>query len=167
MRPAVSRHWVVNASPIILLAKVSLVSMLDLLCDDLVVPSGVVRELEQGPEDDPAREWLTRAVGNRKIEPTTLDTVVTSWDLGRGETEVISFAYQHPGFEAVVDDRAARTCASALGVPVRGTLAVLLLAKKEGHLDRIGPALTQLTSAGLYLDESLSRTALKLAGEAE
>jgi predicted nucleic acid-binding protein len=34
----------------------------------------------------------------------------------------------------LLDDRAARNCASALKIPVRGTLGVLLLAKKNGKI---------------------------------
>jgi len=48
------RKWVVNASPIILLAKISKLSLLPDLCDKLVIPLAVSKEIAQGPQNDPA-----------------------------------------------------------------------------------------------------------------
>ena len=89
----------------------------------------------------------------------------SGWDLGPGETAVLSWARRHAGFEALIDDRAARTCAAALGIPARGTLGVLLLAKKEGLVDRVGPVVDEVIAAGLRVDNRLREAVLRLAGE--
>jgi hypothetical protein len=52
------KKWVVNASPLIVLAKISHLFLLQQLAEDLVVPAGVAKEIAQGPGDDPARQWL-------------------------------------------------------------------------------------------------------------
>ena len=52
-----TRKWVLNASPLIALGKVSAIDLLERICPDLIIPEGVVRELDQGP-DDPARIWI-------------------------------------------------------------------------------------------------------------
>ncbi len=52
-----SSRWVVNASPLILLAKVGQIDLLAKLTDELVVPSAVVAEVQEGPASDPARVW--------------------------------------------------------------------------------------------------------------
>ena len=52
------KKWVVNASPIIALARVNKVSFLIELCDELLIPKGVAGEIDQGAEDDPAKIWL-------------------------------------------------------------------------------------------------------------
>lgn len=70
------------------------------------------------------------------------------------------------GAEAIVDDRAARNCAAALGVQVRGTLAVVVLAKQAGILPAAGPIIAELRRAGLFLADDVVRRALELAGEA-
>lgn len=51
-----SRKWVVNASPLIVLGKVAEIALLERLCSTLVIPDGVVHELDRGPNNDPARE---------------------------------------------------------------------------------------------------------------
>ena len=48
-------RWVVDAAPIILLAKAGHLSLLSLLADEILRPSAVVREIRRDPADDPAR----------------------------------------------------------------------------------------------------------------
>lgn len=85
--------------------------------------------------------------------------------MGTGESEVLTWARQHTDFEALLDDRAARNCALAFHIPVRGTLGVLLLAKQNGLVSQVEPLLRELTSVGLRLSPEISAAVLKLAGE--
>ena len=78
---------------------------------------------------------------------------------------MISWAYLNPGYEAIVDDRAARNCALSLGIPVRGTIGILILAKKEGVLPQVKPLLNQLIASGFRIAPDLLQTAHKLADE--
>jgi predicted nucleic acid-binding protein len=165
----VSETWVINASPLILLGKVSGLHWLTSLCDRLLIPAGVAAEIQQGPADDPARIWLSEE-GVRWIMPCEpVDPVVAAWDLGMGESEVLSVALRLAavGTVAVIDDGLARRCASALGVPVRGTLGVVLLARKRGLVPAAKPALEKLIQAGFHIRPALVREALALCGEAQ
>jgi predicted nucleic acid-binding protein len=160
------RRWVVNASPVILLAKVGYVSLLEALTVELTIPDAVAREIREGPESDPGRQWLEGAGGAYLYPPEPVVPVVAGWDMGAGESQVLSWAYQRPGSEVILDDRAARNCAAALGVPVRGTLGVLLLAKREGKVPLVTPILDDLRSAGFRISAAIGDTARRLAGEA-
>lgn len=159
------RRWVVNASPVILLAKVGRISLLAELTDELIVPAAVAREIREGPEDDPARVWLSGPGATWVGDPEAVAPVVTAWDLGAGESEVVSWAHRRPGLEVIVDDRAARNCAMSLGIPVRGTLGVILLAKREGNVLLAVPILEELRSAGLRVGAGVWDAAIRLAGE--
>lgn len=159
------KQWAVNASPLIIVAKVSLLSLLPRLAEEIIIPEGVADEVSRGPADDPARKWLEgdglgwiRAVGE-------LDPTVAAWDLGLGESHVLSWAALRPGCEVIVDDLAARNCAFSLGIPVRGTFGVILLAKKRGLLPSIKPVIRQLIDAQIRVEERLLKTVLDLAGE--
>ncbi len=55
---------------------------------------------------------------------------ILEWGLGVGESSVLAFALGHSGTEAIIDDLAARKCAAALGIPVRGTLGIVPSAKR-------------------------------------
>lgn len=160
-------RWVVNASPLIVLAKIGRVSLLNALCDSVLIPAGVAAEIERGPEGDPARIWL-HTDGRKWIqnvgEPSA---VVMNWDLGLGETEVLSWAYENRTFTAVLDDRTARNCAAALGVSTRGTIGIILLAKRRGQIGLVSPVLEELRKAGFRLHPSIVAAAKQLAGENE
>ena len=160
-----SRKWVVNASPLILLTKVSHISLLQELCNELVIPGGVAKEILTGPANDLTRIWLNEKGSPLIRDLEQVDPVVAGWDLGLGESQVISWAYKNPGFEAILDDRAARKCALSLKIPVRGTVGVILLAKKDGRLAKATPLLNQLIQVGFRIDPELLRTALRLAKE--
>ncbi len=99
------------------------------------------------------------------VDVRPVDPVIAAWDLGAGESEALSWCYQHPGHEVIIDDGAARKCALAMGVPVRGTLGILLLAKKEGHISKIAPLFDELIRFGLRIDTKVLDTALDWAGE--
>jgi predicted nucleic acid-binding protein len=160
-----SRRWVVNASPVILLGDIGQLHLLETLCDALVVPVDVAREVQNGPIEDAAQRWL-RSSGRAYIsEKQPVDASVAGWDLGAGENAVLMWARTNPGYEAILDDRAARSCAEALRIPVRGTLGVLLVAKREGLIEAMRPALESLVQAGLRITPEVAEAALSLAEE--
>jgi predicted nucleic acid-binding protein len=147
------------------LGKIGQIDLLPRLCTKLIIPGGVVHEIEQGATTDPARVWV-RERGSPFVQSVNaLAPVVAAWDLGLGESHVLHLCYGHPGKEAILDDRAARHCASALGVPVRGTLAVIVLAKRETLIPAVRPLLEELGAKGLRVDARVLEHALRLAGE--
>ncbi len=113
-----ARRWVVNASPLIIVGKIDLLHILGGLAETLVVPTAVAHKIASGPESDPARLWLAGPGKEHIRDARELEPIVANWDLGRGEGEVLSWAFRHPGFEAILDDLAARKCAAALSIPV-------------------------------------------------
>jgi predicted nucleic acid-binding protein len=102
------KKWVLNASPLIILAKIDQLILLRHLCEEMVVPGGVAGEIARGPEDDPARQWLQFAGKGLIREVGPIPPVILAWNLGQGESEVITWAYKNPDYEAILDDRAAR-----------------------------------------------------------
>lgn len=115
-----SRQWVLNASPTILLAKIGFLEHLLKLCLQPVIPQGVYEEILMGAADDPARCWLSQqgqqwVQANKTVVPT-----IAAWDLGLGETQVLSWCYGISVYEAILDDGQARKCAKTLGIPMRG-----------------------------------------------
>ena len=159
-------RWVVNASPVILLGKAGVIHLLPLLCDELVVPAGVVAEVQQGRMADAGRIWLA-GEGGKFVQPAPpLHLALAAWSGGAGEAEVISWALAHAGFVAVLDDRAARRLAAQQGVPVVGSLRVIVKAKERGLISKARPALEKLRGSGAYVSDELIDRAISLAGEA-
>ena len=159
------KKWVLDASPIIVLAKLEHLFLLVDLCEEIVVPIGVVQEISQGLEDDPARQWL-QSSGKKLIRKVgSIPPVILGWNLGQGESEVLAWAYKESGYEAILDDRAARNCALAFNIPVRGTIGIILLAKRMGRLEKVTPLFSQIELTGYRIDPELLAAAKRLAKE--
>lgn len=71
----------------------------------------------------------------------------------------------HPGTEAVIDDFAARRCAATIGVPVRGTLGIVLEAKQRGIVPSARTIVEQMRQTGMYLSDEIMNQALALVRE--
>lgn len=90
---------------------------------------------------------------------------MAAWDLGRGESRVLSYGLRHPEWTVVIDDGAARRCAQGLDISLTGTLGLLLVAKRDGRPDRVRPVLGALRQTGLHVDEALVNYVLEMADE--
>ncbi len=154
-----------NTSPIQYLYQADLLHLLPALYEQVIVPEGVVVELEAGRRqsvplpDVRALSWarVRQAPGERLL------TLVT--DLGRGEREVLALAAEIPDSLAILDDALARHYARVLEIAFTGTLGVLLRAKEAGHLEIVGPAIRRLEDLGFRLDAGTRTSVLELAGE--
>jgi predicted nucleic acid-binding protein len=154
----VGERWVLNASPIIVLAGVEQETLFDALAEEVVVPRAVAEEIEAGPVDDPARRAI--AGGQFTIVDATPRPEVLAWDLGVGETAVLSYALEESEWTAILDDAAARKCAQSFDLPFKGTLAVVILAKQRGLISSAAEVLRALLRSGFHLDEEVVREAL-------
>lgn len=85
--------------------------------------------------------------------------------LDRGEAEVLALAEESDARLVVVDERKARRYAERLGLPLTGTLGVLLSAKEAGLIDAVAPWADKIRDAGLYLRADLVARFRELAGE--
>ncbi|MFY9823571.1 MAG: DUF3368 domain-containing protein [Thermoanaerobaculia bacterium] len=156
---------VVNASPLIFLSHAGLIDLLQVEGPEVCVPHAVSKEiLHRGPQD-PAAAILKSTPWLRKVAPVRSSPRVLAWKLGPGETSVLSWALDHPGTVAVIDDLEARRCAEALALPLIGTLGLVLRAKRLGLLPAARPVVKKLLAAGMYLSEKLVDQALALVEE--
>lgn len=115
-------------------------------------------EILAGPLDDPARLFLEKELASTvAVSPHPL---IVAWDLGAGETAVLSHALINPRYKAIVDDGAARRCAHTLSVPLAGTLAIILAARKKDLIPAATPVLQALLSHGFRIHETILRRAL-------
>jgi len=87
--------------------------------------------------------------------------------LDQGEAEVLALAEERSARLVIMDEMRGRRYARRLGLPLTGTLGLLLLAKEQGLIPRVAPLLTELQNAGLYLAPDLVSAVLRRAGEEE
>lgn len=91
--------------------------------------------------------------------------IVLEWGLGPGELSVLAYAHANQGVEAIIDDLAGRKCARFMEIPIRGTLGIILVAKRRGLIPAARPIIETLLRAGLYLSKPVLDEALKRVDE--
>lgn len=155
----------INASPLILLTKAGLLNLLQLVSQEVVVPAAVAMEIQQYGVRDLTAQAIAQTNWLVAVDTPPVPELIQSWDLGPGESAVLTWGYVHPSTEVIVDDLAARRCAVALGIPVRGTLGLVLTAKQRGTIPAARPILEQLRDSGMYLSDRVMNQALALVGE--
>src|SRR5688572_12639880 len=119
---------VCNSSPIIALAQIDALHLLRLLFNHVVIPPAVQGEIQSIA----LPEWI-------EVQPLAqeLDARVAAASLDAGEREALGLALERRADLLVLDDLPARVLAEHIGLPLIGTVGVLLLAKQRGLLERI------------------------------
>lgn len=160
-----NEKYVINASPFILLCKSGLIDLLPQIFPDICMPEGVSIEIIEGNDSatqklyDCEETWLNRYLVNIAEE-------VLVWNLGGGETEVLSMAFRDKeNCTALIDDRAARKCAETLNIKTLGTGGILIMAKRQGVIANVSVELEKLRNAGLWISDEVAKVILEQAGE--
>ena len=137
------------------------------MAQEVVVPQTVAGEiLAVDDERDAAVAWIrTERAQRALLDVGAPASFVLAWDLGAGESAVLTTVAGSPGLVAVLDDLAARRCALALGIDVTGTLGLLLMAKRAGAIVSLRSALDEVTDAGLFVSPKHLSAILDASGE--
>jgi predicted nucleic acid-binding protein len=161
----VAEPAVVNASPLIFLSRAGLIDLLTLTGATVFIPVPVADEIRRGEPGNAAAVALDATPWLQVKPAVAIPPVIAAWDLGVGESSVLAHALQNPGAEAIIDDLAGRRCAAAIGVPVRGTLGLVLIAKRRGVIPAARSVLDHLRQTGMYLSDRVLNAALAEVGE--
>jgi len=162
----VTDAWVINASPIILYARICRLDVIERLAPRVIVPATVIEEIQAGMRRDGTAKDATAWALQYQQPDISIPTTVERWDLGPGESQVISFCLQGERW-AVLDDRMARRCISAHGLQMIGSLGMILRARKLGLIDAARPWVYKLKDEGMYVEVSLIERALSAIGEGQ
>jgi predicted nucleic acid-binding protein len=87
--------------------------------------------------------------------------------LDEGEAAVLTLAEECSARLVIMDELRGRRYAQRLGLPLTGTLGLLLLGKEKGLISELAPLLVELQNAGLYFASDLIARVLALANEAD
>ena len=157
--------WVVNASPLIFLGNAGHLQLLRLVAPGhVVVTETVWNEVTQSPHRDRSTQDLPRADWLERVPAPELPPSVIEWDLDPGEASVIAAAIALKADRLVLDDLSGRKCALAHGLPLSGTLGLVIAAQRAGHIASAKATLQELRAAGMWLSDDVIFRALQLAG---
>ncbi len=156
-----------NTSPIINLAAVDELALLEKLYHRIIIPHAVYHEIavtgagQPGSLEVQTYSWIeSREVSNRALV-TALRT-----ELDPGESEAIALAIETKAEFLLIDERRGREVAARFGLKFIGLLGVLIEAKQKGYLENVKPILSALESkAGFRMSRELKSRVLEAAGE--
>jgi hypothetical protein len=151
-----------NTGPLLALAHLGQFDLLRLLFGKVFIPPAVRGEVkdETSVAALTAADWIT-------IQPVQdmLAVQLLNEELDAGESEALVLAKELQADLVLIDERAATRKARAVGLPVIGTLGVLLLGKQAGHLAVIKPLLERLRDLDFHLSTDLYEKVIQDAGE--
>ena len=128
------RKIIANTTPLIALADIGHLDLLQKLYGEIIIPQAVLDEIKT----EPARSIVKLAIKTEWINVCSISDVTAKQlyraKLHAGEVEVMILAEEHKADLVLIDDNAAKKTAKFMGLKVTGTFGVLLRAKREGYL---------------------------------
>lgn len=156
---------IADSEPLISLARIEQLPLLPTLFGVVRIPEAVMRELTQGAAEGrpgaasiQAASWIQVV----RVDPTSAAGYELLVDAG--EAAAIALAMSEGGLLLMDDDRG-RRLALRLGLAIKGTLGILVLAKKQGHIASVRPLLEALQKHGIRVAQKLVEATLREVGE--
>ncbi len=158
-----------DTSPILSLAIIDRLDLLEKLYGEILIPPAVRDEIavlgdnQPGAHQVTSMKWIpTKSTGN----PIVVTLLLRELDLG--EAEAIALALELKADLLLLDDRKARSIAAYLGLPFAGLIDILNAAKHAKLIPTIKPVLDELmTQAKFRVSRKLYQRVLQDAGEAK
>lgn len=153
-----------NTGPIIGLALIERLDLLQRLYSKVLIPEEVRSELSASPNKTrrfTIPSWITTKK-TRSIPDPLLSVV-----LDGGEAAVIHLALHTGAGEVLIDERKGRKVAHTVyGLKVVGTAGILIRAKQVGLVDNVGDLLKEMKRMGYWIHDDIIKAAVQSAGEA-
>jgi predicted nucleic acid-binding protein len=156
-----------NSSPLIGMAAIGQLDLLEKLYYRIHIPQAVFQEVviigarRAGSSEVQTSDWIV----THTVNPAHTSSLMTATGLDVGESEAIILAKTLPADYLVLDDIQGRKYAFAEGLQVVGAVGVLLLAKQHGYIKRVKPPLDDLLANGYFINPRLYQMVLFQAGE--
>lgn len=109
-----------------------------------------------------SQDWIeVRSVSN----PQKVLNLFNTTKLDLGECAAITLAEELQADQLLLDDLAARKEAQRRGLPIIGTVGIVLIAKQLGLIPNIKQVLDDLIANGTRISQKLYQQTLAVAGE--
>ena len=157
---------VVNAGPLVALSLLDQLDLLPALFAECWVPQTVFNEVAVAGIGKPGAKSLQGADWQARVRLSPIPDPLLVMELDAGEAEVISLARQLSPCVAIIDERRGRRIAHHVyGLPVKGTVGILVEAQRRGLISGVRPRLLELRAAGYFIADSVIAAACQAVGE--
>ena len=162
VKPVVS-----DSGPLIALAAIGRLDLLRALFGQIVIPQAFYEEVVIRGQGDPgsvevrAAAWIEVRQTKDHLAVNLLREV-----LDAGESEAIVLAQELSARYVLLDDALARRKTRFIGLPLTGTLGLVLMAREAGLVPVVKPVLDELRQTEFRMSEQVYLEVLTKAGEA-
>lgn len=154
-----------NSTPIIHLAKIRKLDLLQRFFGTITVPQMVWKECTSPGVKRPEIESIIAVDWIKVVKFNDRIVTLLRHELDHGEAEAIALALERKASLLLLDDSDAREKARLYRLPITGTIGLLLRAYREGMLISFGETLDELESSGFRLHKNLKEKLLQETGE--
>ncbi len=155
---------ILNNTPLVALWSIGHLMLLHDLYREIIIPQAVYEEFLA--TERTVRQTALNEASWIKITPLADPRQALVYiGLDQGEAEVLALANERSARLVIIDELKGRRYAKRLGLPLTGTVGVLLAAKHHGLIPALAPLINQLLKEGLFLAPELVKKVLELAGE--
>lgn len=152
-----------NTTPLISLACIDKLEILEALFQEIIIPEAVYNEIKAN-EGFGYKEIDSEFI---KVQPVKgkiyRDLLLNQLDLGEAETIIL--ATELKADFVIVDENAGYKIAKSSGLSVIRTLSVLLKAKERGIVNELKPLLDKMISNGQWYSKKVYENFLERIGE--
>ncbi|MGA1825192.1 MAG: DUF3368 domain-containing protein [bacterium] len=156
-----------NTSPIMNLAVVGQLELIEKIYEKILIPKDVLQEILAAVDLLPEIQRIEKLpwidimeISNKSF----LDILLLELDLG--EAAAISLAIERQADIILLDEIKGRKIASRLGLKYIGLLGILIEGKRRGFIDTVKPILDQLiTGAGFWIAKNLYNRVIQEVNE--
>jgi predicted nucleic acid-binding protein len=142
-----------NTTPFIALASINQIGLLKDIYSTLITPKAVIEEVSVGGairvQNLASLDWIEVVPNVVTVENRIL------FQLDYGERQVVLNALELEADLVLIDDRNARNIAEYLGLQVKGTLGVLVEAKRKGLILSFRETALKMKEQGIHFSEKL------------
>ena len=142
-----------NTTPFIALSSIDQIGLLKDIYSSIIVPRAVIKEINEGGKilvpDLTAFDWIEVIPNITNVENRLL------FQLDYGEQQVLLNALKLKSDLVLIDDKTARNIAEYIGINVKGTLGVLVEAKRKGLISSFKKPAFKMMEHGIRFSEQL------------
>ena len=156
-----------NTSPLINLARIGHLVLLQHIFGKILIPAAVWQEAVMDGEGQPGAMEICQAGWIERLTVTNRQLVHSlGQELDPGEAEAISLAVEIKADWLLMDERLGRQTARHFDLGTIGLIGILKVAKQRGEIAALRPLLEQLRDiAGFRISQALFEQALQDVGE--
>ncbi|MBI4837928.1 MAG: DUF3368 domain-containing protein [Nitrospirae bacterium] len=138
-----------DATSVIAFSRINKLKLLQEITGEIIIPGEVSKELFAYNKADVKKLKSCKWIKVKEVKAQN-DVGLLMPALDKGEAEVIILSKELKSSLVIIDELSARKVAMMMGLPLIGTVGLLIAAKEKGLIERVKPLWDEIIGVNLY-----------------